>query len=112
MIVIQDASNIGISLANTENGRCGEFTGVFIEGVAVFDHRFRPIVAVPHLEVHDTSHRVRTVSGGGAVFQNFDALNSGLWNRIQIDEHHIHYAGVVARWIDSDSAPIQEDESR
>src|SRR5206468_9330300 len=69
--------------------------GVFIEGIAVLDPRLRAIVIVSHLEVHDTSHRVRTVSGGGAVFKNFDALDSGLGNRIQIHEHHIHQAGIV-----------------
>src|SRR5213078_3341060 len=65
-----------------------------------------------HLEVHDTRHSIRTIRGGSAVFQNFNALNRGLRNRTQIDEHHIDQAGVVARGIDSYPAPIQEDESR
>ncbi len=64
-----------------------------------------------HLKVHDAGHRIRTIRGGCAVFQNFDALNSGLRNRIQIDKHHIDQAGVVARRIGSDSASIEKDES-
>src|SRR6476620_9412143 len=112
MIVIQDASNIGIFVANTEDGRCVEFAGVFIEGIAVLYSRLRAIVIVTHLEVHDTRYRVRAIRGGSAVFQNFDAPNGSLRNRIQIDEHYIDQAWVVARGIDSYAAPIQQDESR
>jgi hypothetical protein len=65
-----------------------------------------------HLEVHDTRYRVRAIRGGSAVFQNFNAVNRGLGNRIQIDEHHIDQAGVVARRIDSHPSPIQKDEGR
>src|SRR5882724_1248587 len=112
MIVIQDASDIGIFVANTEDRRCVEFAGVFIEGIAVLDPCLRAIVMVTHLEVHDTRDRVRAIRGGSAVFQNFDALNGGLRNRIQIDKHRIDQAWVVARGIDSDPSPIQQDESR
>ncbi|KAG0506136.1 MAG: hypothetical protein Udaeo_04930 [Candidatus Udaeobacter sp.] len=90
MIVIQDAGNIGIFVANTEDDRCVEFAGVFIEGIAVLDPRLRAIVIVTHLEVHDTRYRIRAIRGGSAIFQNFDAPNGGLGNRIQIDEHRIH----------------------
>src|SRR4051794_20405955 len=112
VVVIQDASNIGIFFANTEDGRCVEFAGVFIEGIAVLDPRLRAIIIVTHLEVHDTRYGVRAIGGGRAVFQNFDALNGSLGNRIQIDKHHIHQAWVVARGIDSDPSPVQQDESR
>ena len=112
MIVIQDASNVGIFVANTEDGRCVEFAGVFIEGIAVLDSRLRAIVIMTHLEVHDARYRVRAIGGGSAVFQNLDGLNGSLGNRIQIDKHHIHEAWVVARGIDSDPSPIQQDESR
>ncbi|PYJ15408.1 MAG: hypothetical protein DME96_13500 [Verrucomicrobia bacterium] len=79
MIVIQDAGNVGIFIvAHAEDRRCGELTGVFVEGVAVFDRRFRAIVTVPHLKVHDASHRVCTISGGRTVWQNFDALDRSL----------------------------------
>src|SRR4029077_16593963 len=74
--------------------------------------RLRAIVIVTHLEVNDTRYCVRAIRGGRAVFQNFDALNGSLGNRIQIDKHHIHQAWVVARGIDSHPASIQEDESR
>src|SRR4029453_7953740 len=78
MIVIQDASNIGIFVANTEDGRCVEFAGVFIEGIAVLDPRLRAIVIVTHLEVHDPRYRIRTIRGGSAIFQDLHALNGGL----------------------------------
>jgi len=81
-------------------------------GIAVLDPRLRAIVIVTHLEVHDTRYRIRTIGGGRAVFQNFNALNGSLGNRIQIDKHHIHEAWVVARRIDSDPSPIQQDKGR
>src|ERR1043166_991664 len=65
-----------------------------------------------HLEVYNPRYRIRAIRGGRAVFQNFNALNRGLGNRIQIDKHHIDQAGVVARGIDCYPGPIQEDESR
>src|SRR3954464_1541801 len=111
MIVIKDASNIGIFIPNTEDSRCVEFAGVFIEGIAVLDSRLRAVVIVTHLEIDNTGYRVRAIRGGRAVFQNFNAFNGGLGNRIQIDEHHIDQTRIVSRGIDSNPAPIQEDES-
>ena len=48
--------------------------------------RFGPMVIVPHLDVHDASDRVRTIGGGRAVFQNFDAFNCRFRNGAQIEE--------------------------
>ena len=108
MIKVQDAGNVRIlSITYAEDGGSSVLTRVFVERIAVLDGSFGAIIVVPHLDVDHTGHGVRAVSGRGAVFQDFNALDGGLGDRIQIDEHHIDQTRIVAGRIRSDSASVQ-----
>src|SRR5439155_2158883 len=80
--------------------------------VAVLDHCFRAVlIIVTQLDVDHAGDGVCAIRGGGAVFQNLDAIDRSRRNGIQIDEHDINQAGIVSRRIGSDAPPINEDES-
>ena len=50
------------------------------------DLRLHTFVIMAQLDVDHARDRVRTVGGGSAVFQNFNAFDRGFRNRTQIEE--------------------------
>src|SRR5436190_11684933 len=87
VIEIQCASNVSIRISHTKDETGGVFTAVFVDRVAIFDRSLGAMIVVTQLDVHNTGNGIRAVSGGSAILQNFNALNGGRWNRLQIGEH-------------------------
>src|SRR5712692_1981946 len=81
--------------------------GVFIQGVAVIEGHLRATVVFIQLEVHHASNRVRPVSGGSAIFQNLDALDSRKGKANQI---HESAAGECPKRKRGDTAAIEQNQ--
>src|SRR5205807_7036927 len=87
-------------------------TRILVLRVAVLDARFGAVlIIVTQLDVDHAGDGVCAIRGGGAVFQNLDAIDRSRRNGIEIDEHYVNQAGIVSRGIGSDAPPINEDES-
>src|SRR6266478_9083085 len=80
------ASDACFVVANPEENVTAVDCRVFIQGVAVFRGHLRATVIFIELEVHHAGNRVRPVSGGSAIFENLDALDSRKGKANQIDE--------------------------
>src|SRR4029434_848792 len=85
-VVIQHAGDAGLVIAETEHQRSGEFTGILVCRIAVFDVDLRVAVIAPQLEVDHTGNRVRAVSRRSAILQDLDTLNRGARNGIEVEE--------------------------
>jgi len=98
MIVIQDAGDVGISLANTEDAVLCRIDPSLYRACC----RIRLLLPrrrnLTHLRFTTPATASAPYVVDATVFQNFDALNSGFRNRIQIDKHDVDQAGVVGPW--------------
>ena len=86
MVKIQDAGDKSVAIASSKKERRGKFARIFIERISIIDARLHAAVVVPQLDIDHARDGVRAVSARGAVFQNFNALNRGLRNRVEIDK--------------------------
>src|SRR6266487_1088197 len=94
-------------VANSKENVAAIETRILIQGVAVFEGQLCPTIIFIELDVDNAGNRIRPVGGRRAIFQNFDALNGGKRNAIQIDESAA--AGRV-RWKRRYTTTIDENE--
>src|SRR5262245_24114090 len=108
MIVVDDTSDVGISIANAENDVGPEFARVFVQRVAIRDLRLHAFVIMAQLDVNDARDRVRTVGGGSAVFQNFNALDGRFRNGTQVEERG---GSAITDWVRRHATAINQEQS-
>ena len=108
MIVIDHTGDVGVSIANAKDHVGPEFTRVFVQRIAICDLRLHAFVIMAQLDVDHARDRVRTVGGGSAVFQNFDAFDGGFRDRTQIEERR---GSTITNRVRRNATTIDQQES-
>src|SRR5690348_7316796 len=112
MIIIHRPGDLRLVVTDAEYDGGLKETRIFVLGIAVLDSGFGTAVVVTQLKVHHTSDCIRAINGRGAVLQNFNALNRGERDRIQVHKHCVDWTRIISNGIGSNPAPIEENKSR
>ena len=103
MVKIKDVTGNGhFVVTNTEEDVGLIEPGIFGYGVAIILRDLGPTEIFPQVDIDHTGHGVRTVNGGSARLQNFDALNRRERDGIDIDKGATEHSG--------NTAPVQQDQ--
>ena len=108
MVIEKDVTgDAHLIVANPKENVAVVETGVFIQGVAVFEGQLCPTIVFIELEVDNASNRIRSVGGRSAIFQDFDALNGWKRNGIQVSESS---AATTESWKRRNATAIDQNE--
>ena len=107
VIKIDLTDNLGLVVTRAEKHVAAVNGSIFIKGVAVFNVHFGAVILLIEFDVHNTSHRIRSVGAGSAVLQDLDGVDGRTRDAVQIDERR---SPSLPCWVGRDTLAVNQHQ--